>query len=317
MTDGKYAPGMDDAEVTELLIDAKHPVGFSGSDPRAFARVTARELVASNRVLELSGYKNPFDITAKDTENLLAKAAGFLGQESKVNQAGGVIGLLDAVPAMLLGEDVENLADQMAEAESFDGAARARAAQEGIDPVRFAEEEAAGRATGSGSAEGPAGRIDYDQLKDAFGRFKADMSNYWSGLDETVKGRTKLGLGIAAGVAGIELVRATVSGFVGPGHATPTAPMPPQPLLNEPNDPTFDSRALPQHNRTRIQRTSGMRTHTQVSAQADFPIDLAAIPGAFVGELNTTMQSTGSIRDGRNNQAMLDEEARRRLYAAY
>lgn len=309
-----------DEVLNASLVHTKHPVGYAISQqgPREFARVTARELVAGSLVSDITGFKNPFDIVAKDGDNLLGRGQGMEGRSSLQGRSGVIpesTAYQDAIEGVRPGY---NIMDEMAESATEAGRATAREAIDGMDTTsqRRRASSAGARQTAEAAADQAAG-MTYEEAKAEFGKFKDDMLDMYNKLSPGGKKNLKIAGVVAGGAIAIEAIRSTVSSFTGPGNASPTAPMPPQPLLNEPNDPTFDSRALPPHNRTRVQRTSGMRTHTQVSAQADFPLDLNAIPGAPVGAFNSSGHTSGTIRDGRNNQAMLDEEARRRLYAAY
>lgn len=320
LTDLRVADATDEI-LNVSLVKADHPVGYAISQqgPRQFARVTARELVAGNLVSELTGFKNPFDIVAKDGDNLLGRGQGMEGT-SNLQRRGGVVAeagtaYQDAIEGARPGY---NIMDEMAETATEAGRATSREAIDGIDTTsqRRGASGAGARQAAEEAADQAAG-MTYEEAKAEFGKFKGDMLDMYNKLGAGGKRNLKFAGAALIGAVGVEMVRSTISGFTGPGNATPTAPMPPQPLLNEPSDPTFDSRALPPHNRTRVQRTSGMRTHTQVSAQADFPLDLNAIPGVPVGAFNSSGHTSGTIRDGRNNKAMLDEEARRRLYAAY
>lgn len=307
MAGNEYAPGMD-------LADVKHPVGIGNATnqgvAREFARTAARQMVAATVIQSETGYVNPSDVVAKVRDNLHGATEGMDPSQSRARKSGGAIPMVEQfieswdTPT----GDPRSLGAQAAEDATFGNQEDARRAQTGVPshtqppPVT----EPSSRPTMA------------QQIDDA----RSTMRGTWDDMVAGVKNKWqtsrgfKYGVMAVAGVAALEMIRSTVSGFQQPTMSTPTAQMPPSPILGDPAAPTFDSRMLPQQNRTRIQRTPGMRANTHISGHADGPIDFGQLANAARGEFMPPSNISGSISDNRSRINM-DEQVRRRLHAAY
>ena len=316
------------------MAGVKHPTGVDPNlEIRQVARGVAKELVAAQVILRESRYLDPKDLVAKNSDTIVGRqtAAQALAGEAapanpRANRGGGAVAAAGEYQEMMEGVPrAGNLADDMADNARFEAQEAARRAQTGIDPmagpnVPPGSDPTPGGGTGAGDGTGPRGNM--------FENFDSDVAGRWfSDKMDAIKRKWSSSAGfrntamIVGGIAAFEMVRSTVSAtvgaFSGPDISTPTAPMPQMPLLDQPMNPTFDNRYLPQQNRARVQRTSGMRQHATISANSDLPVDFSGMPAASIGNYSSQYNSGGMVRDGRNSQAMIDEQARRKLYAAY
>lgn len=303
-------------EISDFAGAAKYPTGIEpGVDVIQFARTTAREIVAGSMINIFSGYSNPHDYHAKQAgnllgvgENLAANDATRVGERT-VSEAGAygetfLRGSGAAAPGY-------RLSDEIADANTFESMEGARRAGANVRPSRTAEQVA--QAAAESAPQGQPGLGEYisrtkGTIIDLFEKSKVFFQNSQN---------ARFAAGAVAGVAALEMGRATLTAMRAPQLSVPTAPLPPEPLLAQPGDPTFDSGMLPQQNRTRIQRTTGMRSHAHVNGAADDPTNFRSLPQPVMGGHSTPPHSSATYRDGRSNRTSHDEEARRRLYAAY